>query len=93
MDKSEKAREPISSHDIKALKEYFDKHFPNPEGSIAWKLIRYGDHLVEHKNAFIRWGSLPFVLAVFLPIGLYDWAKNRATKRAAKKNWPHAKLE
>lgn len=69
--------EPISSHDTKRLKEYFEKNIPNPMESLSWKLIKLGDQLLEHPNPVIRWVSIvPCLL-----IGGIMWAIDKVGRK------------
>ncbi len=85
MEKPEKAQKPISSYDTKALAEYFEKNFPNPTDSISWKLMTCGDYLIDHKNIFVRWGSVPIVFIVILPLYLlfefYDGVRRKLRQK------------
>lgn len=75
MNKSEKVREPISSYDTEKLKEYFDKHLPNPADSISFKLTMLFDRLLEHKLFLVRWISIPFAFIFVLGLVFYEWAR------------------
>ncbi len=85
MEKPGKVCKPISSHDTKALTEYCEKNIPNPGDSILWKFIKCGDYLMEHKNVFVHWASVPFVFLVIVPFvfstEIYYWVRQKITGR------------